>query len=123
MAALILWPLLATLAQAGPAVYDVTASASASVNEGGSPGLKQAKLSDTRSIACYTDYSAGNGSARGKCSLMEVLGGSIAKLGDVVFEDAAVVAQSIEDAYGEPQPPPAFSRCLRGPCLQNPKGK
>jgi hypothetical protein len=98
MAALILWPLLATLAQAGPAVYDVTASASASVNEGGSPGLKQARLSDTRSIACYTDYSAGNGTSRGKCSLMEVLGGSIAKLGDVVFEDAAVVAQSISVA-------------------------
>jgi hypothetical protein len=98
MAALIIWPLLATLAQAGPAVYDVTASASASVNEGGSPGLKQARLSDTRSIACYTDYSAGNGTSRGKCSLMEVLGGSIAKLGDVVFEDAAVVAQSISVA-------------------------
>ncbi|CAK0908514.1 unnamed protein product [Prorocentrum cordatum] len=98
MAALIIWPLLLAFAQAGPAVYDVTASASESVNEGGSPGLKQAKLSGTRSIACYTDYSAGNGSARGKCSLMEILSGSIEKLGDVVFEDATVVPQSISVA-------------------------
>ncbi|CAK0865525.1 unnamed protein product [Prorocentrum cordatum] len=98
MAALILWPFLVALAHAGPAVYDVTASASESVNEGGSPGLKQAKLSDTRSIACYTDYSAGNGSARGKCSLLEIVGGSIEKLGDVVFEDATVVPQSISVA-------------------------
>mmetsp|Transcript_109203 Transcript_109203/g.284722 ORF Transcript_109203/g.284722 Transcript_109203/m.284722 type:complete len:492 (-) Transcript_109203:191-1666(-) len=98
MAALILWPFLVALAQAGPAVYDVTASPSESVNEGGSPGLKQAKLTGTRSVACYTDYSAGNGSARGKCSLMEVLSGSIGKLGDVVFEDATVVPQSISVA-------------------------